>query len=716
MNVSVENVKSSKKTAAKPLDDFLDIIATAMDQKPKKQDKTKDKLFMDEENDILSKILKSKPHETNESTNFKTGNKNNQTHEAQQQKLQEMYKRQEIEFNKQKIADEENTKYGIINFDKLYNIDKTFDKQKKITKKLLNQEHYKIVSKDKKETFITMYCGKNAWTYFDEEVIDDVDKYIDENNIQQSNSPSWYFHRQTGYVYSLGSVLLHRYLLRLSYQRQNKVWNLKENNMSVDHINRNKLDNRLSNLRATCQSIQNSNREKKNRNCTAQELPEGIQQKDIPIKCEWRTEKYKTNGKEKVRRFFTIDGHPMLILLANKCDKITSTLWSSVKCTIDINGKTTYSPIAQHKQLIMQYNVLEEMQKEYNKEPNKSKIDFAKYNVMYKKIDITDVILGEKLLGENSGQFKKWNTDTDINTDTNIDIDADVDSSVDHDNKTKIQSIIDANVQNNRNFQQQNDNVDKNDKKIQLYQCMQHRHKGEVGNGGAICIANHVAQNSLSRHCKNIKKEINSSLSAKYSTHDKYQQMVLQEKVLSAIYNEYKTDIATGSINYDKYNNMYRTIDIYETCSDPTKIPGADKLTYAKDMNEHKAKDIDEPKKKNISKYIAYNKPAAKDRGAYFYVKNHPSQLIFRIKEIRSPGSVTMTNDAKLKNIEQHVTILDKIWVEYLTDRESNILCFDTEKYQKMYEDNKPEKEKATRLGNPRKSRKINNVVENEDD
>ena len=80
---------------------------------------------------------------------------------------------------------------------------------------------------------------------------------------------------------------------------------------SVDHINRNPLDNRLQNLRWFTCSEQNMNIDKRVRKSNAQALPDKILQEHIPKFVSYAKEVYDTkNGK--VRDFFVIQSHPYL--------------------------------------------------------------------------------------------------------------------------------------------------------------------------------------------------------------------------------------------------------------------------------------------------------------------------------------------------------------------------------------------------------------------
>ena len=86
----------------------------------------------------------------------------------------------------------------------------------------------------------------------------------------------------------------------------------KQGALSVDHINQDKFDNRMCNLRIVDASTQNANMGKKNRQEIARPLPEGIQQHELAKYVSYNEEIY--NKKENaIRGYFTVEGHPKLI-------------------------------------------------------------------------------------------------------------------------------------------------------------------------------------------------------------------------------------------------------------------------------------------------------------------------------------------------------------------------------------------------------------------
>lgn len=150
-----------------------------------------------------------------------------------------------------------------------------------------------------------------------------VYKYItNENNYNKT----WYLN-SNGYVattYSENGQKIQIYLHQFIINKFNPLNTIKKekDNLSVDHINRDKLDNRLCNLRWADQSVQNENRDKVNRHKNAQELPENIG--PLPKYVTYNKEIYdKINGS--IREFFRIEGHPLLPIVwsSSKSNKVS---------------------------------------------------------------------------------------------------------------------------------------------------------------------------------------------------------------------------------------------------------------------------------------------------------------------------------------------------------------------------------------------------------
>ena len=147
---------------------------------------------------------------------------------------------------------------------------------------------------------------------------------------------------------------LHEYVMKLNNvakpQDDGKTY-------SVDHINRDTLDNRLENLRWATQSDQNINTDKRSRKCNARELPPGIEEEHIPKFVTYNVEVY-DKEKGSTRDYFRIEKHPLL------------TSWYSSKSNkVSIQDKLgeTYKKL---EALGDVFEVLPEFLTTYDKNPN----------------------------------------------------------------------------------------------------------------------------------------------------------------------------------------------------------------------------------------------------------------------------------------------------------------------------------------------------------
>ena len=168
-----------------------------------------------------------------------------------------------------------------------------------------------VIDVDFGDEFIVMHINNNCYTMMH---VNDI------HNVKNSNT-SWFL-CNNGYIASRinsKQIYLHQYIM--------EFWGQGKGGYSIDHINRNKLDNRRENLRITNQSIQNFNKDKVSRKYNAQDLPVGITHDMLPKYVYYCSEIINKNTKnEYSREYFRIEKHPKLIkkcISSSKSKKIS---------------------------------------------------------------------------------------------------------------------------------------------------------------------------------------------------------------------------------------------------------------------------------------------------------------------------------------------------------------------------------------------------------
>ena len=169
------------------------------------------------------------------------------------------------------------------------------------------------------EQYYKMTCGENVFTLLS---IEDVAQI---KNIKPFR-PCWTLGVNSRYVTGRlkdKTHYLHRFVMKNQYPNDDKLIDKK---FSIDHINRDKLDNRRSNLRFATQSEQNANTNKRSRKYNANPLPDGLTQAMLPKYVVYYHEVY-NKEKNLTREFFKIESHPKLDkpIMSSKSRKVSLT-------------------------------------------------------------------------------------------------------------------------------------------------------------------------------------------------------------------------------------------------------------------------------------------------------------------------------------------------------------------------------------------------------
>jgi hypothetical protein len=161
------------------------------------------------------------------------------------------------------------------NYFKVY---ETFDKIKK--------EFYMIDIKNNNFIFVNTEFLDTALYFNDNEIIWKVNDY----GYVEAKVNDGYFDR---------SILLNKLIVSEKYEKKERVF--------IDHINKNKLDCRLENMRIN--NCQTNDDEKRKRQKNARDLPDGITNDMIPKYVVYYNSCY-NKEKNLFREFFQVEGHP----------------------------------------------------------------------------------------------------------------------------------------------------------------------------------------------------------------------------------------------------------------------------------------------------------------------------------------------------------------------------------------------------------------------
>ena len=174
--------------------------------------------------------------------------------------------------------------------------------------------YWKVKDNENKEYYI-MHTYEDIYTKIS---LEDINKILNLNGIRPTWGISNSYIKTNIKVNGHPKVIyLHQYILDVHFE-DNSAYD-----KTVDHINRDKLDNRRENLRFANMNEQNLNKDKQKRQVNACPLPECIQQKDLPKYVTYNKRCY-DKEKDSWREFFQIENHPKLdgVFASSKSNKI----------------------------------------------------------------------------------------------------------------------------------------------------------------------------------------------------------------------------------------------------------------------------------------------------------------------------------------------------------------------------------------------------------
>jgi len=190
--------------------------------------------------------------------------------------------------------------------------------------------HYKTIGKDAyvlknpiwqiEEDKYIMYCEKNKEVILDKKALDNLKDYEEKNNLKLT-----FFYSECGYIYcSPGNYSMHQIIMDFYGNGKGTK------DLSIDHIDRNPLNNSFSNLRIVSRDEQEQNSKgvmentKRARKKSAKPLPDGLTQEMMPKYVVYYRD-FADKEKTRERQYFKIEKHPKLekIYISSKSNNKT---------------------------------------------------------------------------------------------------------------------------------------------------------------------------------------------------------------------------------------------------------------------------------------------------------------------------------------------------------------------------------------------------------
>ena len=185
---------------------------------------------------------------------------------------------------------------------------------------VLKNPMWKIINEQNEEV-ILMYCETNTLCILSKE---SYQKIIDFENLYNNGKKLTFYKHQNGYIGCASNLYIHQVITDCRGNGKGTK------NISVDHIDRNPLNNTITNLRIASRSDQEQNSKgisegtKRERKSTARALPEGLTQQMMMKYVVYYNECY-NKEKNLYREFFKVEKHPKLDKhwMSSKSNKIS---------------------------------------------------------------------------------------------------------------------------------------------------------------------------------------------------------------------------------------------------------------------------------------------------------------------------------------------------------------------------------------------------------